>query len=171
MAMFQFKCPQCGQTVETDESSRGQVAECPHCGKGIVVPRSTPRLGVKQNLTGTPEQHCDRQAFSQRRQTPPSSAGTRPYQPTYNVQVPNHMVGAILTTLFCGIPGGIVALVYASQVNTKLAMGDVAGAQAASNVANGWIIGNSCFGFGCVVGSILVYLGLTLGIAAAALGD
>ena len=36
---IEFKCPQCGQIVEADESDRGQVAACPHCGKGIVVPR------------------------------------------------------------------------------------------------------------------------------------
>ena len=40
MAQFEFKCPQCGQTIEADDSIRGQVAECPHCGKGIVVPRN-----------------------------------------------------------------------------------------------------------------------------------
>ena len=39
MAEFEFNCPQCGQTIEAHESHRGQVAECPHCGKGIVVPR------------------------------------------------------------------------------------------------------------------------------------
>ena len=48
---IEFKCPQCGQLVTADESSRGQVAECPHCGKGIVVPHGKPRLGVRK----TPE--------------------------------------------------------------------------------------------------------------------
>ena len=38
MAEFMFNCPQCGQRVEADESFCGKVAECPHCGKGIVVP-------------------------------------------------------------------------------------------------------------------------------------
>ena len=46
---FEFKCPQCGQQVMADESDRGQVAECPHCGKGIVVPRVKPKLGVTRN--------------------------------------------------------------------------------------------------------------------------
>ena len=40
MAEFKFNCPQCNQKIEADESLRGQVAECPHCGKGIVVPRA-----------------------------------------------------------------------------------------------------------------------------------
>lgn len=66
--------------------------------------------------------------------------------PVNNVVVPNHMVGAILTTLFCCLIGGIIAIVYASQVNTKLAQGDIAGAQAASRTANGWIIANVIFG-------------------------
>lgn len=40
MAEFQFRCPQCQKTVSTDDSYKGQVAECPFCGKGIVVPSS-----------------------------------------------------------------------------------------------------------------------------------
>lgn len=55
-------------------------------------------------------------------------------------QVPNHMVGAILTALFCCQIGGIVAIVYAAQVNTKLARGDIEGARAASKTANTWIM-------------------------------
>ena len=75
-----------------------------------------------------------------------------------NVAVPNHMVGAILTTLFCCLIGGIIAIVYASQVNTKLAQGDVAGAQAASRAANRWIIANVILG---IVGGLLyVILGV-----------
>lgn len=40
MAQFEFKCPQCGETIEADDTFRGQVAECPSCGKGIVIPRT-----------------------------------------------------------------------------------------------------------------------------------
>lgn len=39
MAQFEFRCPQCGESIEADDSFSGQVAECPFCGKGIVVPR------------------------------------------------------------------------------------------------------------------------------------
>lgn len=41
MAEFKFNCPQCGQTIEADESARGLVAECPYCSKGIVVPKKS----------------------------------------------------------------------------------------------------------------------------------
>lgn len=60
--------------------------------------------------------------------------------------VPNHMVGAILSTVFCCLVGGIVSIVYASKVNTKLALGDIEGAKAASKTAKGWIIANVVFG-------------------------
>lgn len=61
-------------------------------------------------------------------------------------QVPNHMVGAILTALFCCQIGGIVAIVYAAQVNSKLARGDVEGARAASKTAGTWIAVNIIMG-------------------------
>lgn len=54
--------------------------------------------------------------------------------------IPNHLVSAVITTLCCCMPFGIVALVFAAQVNSKLAAGDVAGAQAASNNARTWTI-------------------------------
>src|SRR5438128_1439779 len=35
--------------------------------------------------------------------------------------VPNYLVQSILCTLFCCLPFGIVAIVYAAQVNSKVA--------------------------------------------------
>lgn len=63
-----------------------------------------------------------------------------PRTPVTGVPVPNYLVWAILVTLFCFLPTGIVAIVYASQVNSKLAAGDVAGAREASNKAKMWTI-------------------------------
>jgi Interferon-induced transmembrane protein len=54
--------------------------------------------------------------------------------------IPNHLIGAVLVTLCCCMPFGIVALVFAAQVNSKLAAGDVAGAQASSNSARTWTL-------------------------------
>ena len=63
-------------------------------------------------------------------------------QPGYpavpQVYVPNYLVFAILTTIFCCLPAGIPAIVYAAQVNGKLQAGDIAGAQAASRDAKMW---------------------------------
>jgi Interferon-induced transmembrane protein/zinc-ribbon domain len=58
--------------------------------------------------------------------------------PPAGTTVPNYLVFAILTTVFCCLPTGIAAIIYAAQVNGKLAIGDYAGAQAASNNAKIW---------------------------------
>jgi hypothetical protein len=52
-----------------------------------------------------------------------------------NASVPTYLAQSILVTLFCCLPLGIAAIVFASQVNGKLAGGDVDGAIHASEKA------------------------------------
>jgi len=52
--------------------------------------------------------------------------------------IPNNLVWAILSTLLCCLPLGIVSIVYAAQVNGKLAAGDVTGAQESADKAKKW---------------------------------
>lgn len=57
-------------------------------------------------------------------------------QPPYQGPPPdNYLVWAILATVLCCLPLGIPAIVFASQVNSKWAMGDVAGAHESANKA------------------------------------
>lgn len=67
--------------------------------------------------------------------------------------VPNYLVQSILVTLFCCLPLGIVAIVFAAQVNSKLALGDVYGAQEASEKAKMWC----WWSFGLGLGLIVLY--------------
>lgn len=53
-------------------------------------------------------------------------------------KVPSYLAFAILATLFCCLPFGVVSIVKASQVNSKLAAGDYQGALAASKAAKTW---------------------------------
>jgi len=69
-------------------------------------------------------------------------------------QIPNYLVQAILTTVCCCLPFGIVAIVYAAQVNGKLMAGDYAGAKSASDSAKMWCW--IAFGVGLVVGVLWV---------------
>lgn len=71
-----------------------------------------------------------------------------------SAQVANHMVGAILCTLFCCLPCGIVAIVKASQVNTKLAQGDVSGAENAARSAKTWIL------VAVILGVVVIFLNI-----------
>ena len=52
--------------------------------------------------------------------------------------VPNHLVWAILVTIFCCLPFGIVSIVYAAQVNGFVAAGNFEAAQQASDNAKLW---------------------------------
>ncbi len=72
-------------------------------------------------------------------QQAPAAHGAPYGAPGQPPNVPNHLVGAILTTVFCCQIAGIVSILYAAQVNGKLAKGDVAGAMASSKKASTWI--------------------------------
>lgn len=54
--------------------------------------------------------------------------------------VPNYLVWAILSTIFCCVPFGIVAIVNAAKVNGLVAAGDYVGATAASDNAKKWCL-------------------------------
>ena len=54
------------------------------------------------------------------------------------VHVDNKMVKAILVTLLCCLPFGIVSIIKASEVNNKVAMGDIEGAQLSAKDADKW---------------------------------
>jgi len=63
----------------------------------------------------------------------------RPFEQTPISTPPkNWLVESILVTIFCCIPLGIVGIVFASQVNSKWASGDHAGAVKASQEAGKW---------------------------------
>ena len=61
-----------------------------------------------------------------------------PSAPLPGDRIPNYLVQAILVTLFCCIPFGIVAIVFAAQVNGKIQSGDITGAQDSSAKAKMW---------------------------------
>jgi hypothetical protein len=75
---------------------------------------------------------------SSRSSVPPSAPQMGGGYPASQPKIPNYLVQAILVTLCCCLPGGIAAIVYAAQVNSKLSVGDIAGAQDSSNKARMW---------------------------------
>jgi uncharacterized membrane protein YvbJ len=94
---------------------------------------------------------------------PAPSLSTQPPEiiQTPNVYVPNYLAFAILSTVLCCLPTGIPAIVYAAQVNSKLQLGDIAGAQAASRNAKMWCW--ISFGLGlafCFIYGIIVAAGI-----------
>jgi len=74
-----------------------------------------------------------------------------PSGPVGQTPPPNNLVWAILTTLFCCLPLGVVSIVYAAQVNGKFAAGDLAGAQDSSRKAKTWAIWSAAVGLVSIV--------------------
>ncbi len=125
-------CPGCGKEV------RDQGSFCRACGArlyGDVSPR------VMQEWHGNGAQ-----------QGPPHMQPLRGPVP----RIPDYLGWSIAVLLLCFWPTAIAAIVNATRVNKRLALGDIAGAQEASRRAKMW-----CWiSFG-----IAVILGLALGLA------
>ncbi|MFI7358795.1 CD225/dispanin family protein [Streptomyces avidinii] len=68
------------------------------------------------------------------------------------------MTGAILVTLFCFLPTGIAAIVFASQVSDKWKAGDAVGAAESARKARFWVIVSVVVG--CLIWVLLFVVGL-----------
>lgn len=95
---------------------------------------------------------------------------TNPFQPTAASGPPpgnkpeNYLIQSILVTLCCCLPLGIVAIVYAAQVDSKWNAGDQQGAITASENAKKWSW--IAFGLGIVLNLLAFGLQIMAGIAA-----
>jgi hypothetical protein len=91
--------------------------------------------------------------------TPPPSSGAP-------ASVPNFLVPAIIS-LFCCTPLGIVAVIFAAQVNGKVAAGDIAGAQDSAKKAKMFSYISIGLGLLLIICYVLFFLimGVGLGIA------
>lgn len=131
-----------GSVTPMGHPSSGNVKYCYQCGRIIAASASLcPGCGVQQ-----PE-------FAK---IAAPSVGRR--------YVPSYLAQAILCTLFCCLPFGIVATVYAAQVNGKLAAGDYRGAKEASHSARTWCWVSFLTGIGvCVLYLLVCFLAALAG--------
>ena len=126
-------CRHCG-TLNDDNAYK-----CIKCGEIVQDIRQTDQAGGQQPPPPPPPPHMRPQG--QR----------RPISP----QTPNYLPQAILVTLFCCLPFGIVAIIHASQVSGKVSSGDLEGARESGDKAKFWCWVS--FGTG-LVGMILYFM-------------
>jgi hypothetical protein len=93
---------------------------CPNCGT------SNPDTASICANCGKPLAGAPAHSYS------PPPAAPSSYTPTAGETIPNYLIQSILVTLCCCLPLGVVAIIFAAQVNSKLAAGDLAGARDAS---------------------------------------
>src|SRR6478672_12579391 len=98
--------------------------------------------------------------MSQNWTPPPPPAGG-------SATVPNYLVPAIIS-IFCCWPLAIPAIIFATQVNGKVAAGDIAGAQDASKKAK--MFSFIAIGLG-LLGILCYVIMLILGVGLSALGS
>jgi hypothetical protein len=91
--------------------------------------------------------------------TPPPAGGSAP--------VPNNLVLAIISIVCC-LPLGIPAIIFATQVNSKVAAGDIAGAQESAAKAKKFAIIGIIVWAVCVV--LYIVFALILGVGGALMG-
>ena len=152
-----MRCPNC--SAECSD----QALECEFCGHDFisvdgvearVTPPAPPPAPVQSSnpnratyTSSEPTYTIPEKSYTP---TPAATPSDNPYEASYpsasrtsrqstaTGSVSNYLVWAILSTLCCCLPTGIVAIVYAAQVDSKLAGGDYHGAVEASNNAKMW---------------------------------
>ena len=93
---------------------------------------------------------------------------SQPFPPSAGApNIPNYLIPAIASTLLCCLPTGIASIIFATQVNAKVAAGDIAGAEASSKKAKMWMF--ISIGLGIIVWTVSIIL--NLGIIMASLGS
>ncbi len=114
------------------------------------------RLGLKKAQTPPPVPDYARVqpqpetqvhgAFTQPAPTPQDprrrASDLKPIQPESDEppMPPTHLVWAVVMTVLCCLPAGVVAIVFASQVSSRYYAGNYEGARRSSELAEIWII-------------------------------
>ena len=161
-------CPQCGAT---NEETAGTCASC-----GLDLEKYRQQWQTSGVQTTDPQgqqvpayqQPPYQQDYQRAYQAPPYQ--TPQYRPlgVYGVvpRIPNYLAWAIVVLVLCFWPTGIAAVVYASQVDNRLALGDIAGARESSRKAKMWCWITFGIGVGLVVLSIAIVIIVALAASA-----
>ncbi|MDZ7674596.1 MAG: CD225/dispanin family protein [Acidimicrobiales bacterium] len=94
-----------------------------------------------------------------------ANPGYQTYAPGMTGKPTNHLVPAILTTIFCCLPFGIVSIVKASQVNNLWDTGQYVAARKASEDAKKWWLVSLGVSLVLFVGYFVLVIALGIGTA------
>ena len=160
-------CTQCGQ--ELAEGS----AFCPNCGAPIGAMPPQSESTAQPTADPIPEVYAQQQdswqqenayqnpqpqgAYQQQYQQQPQQPPYQPYQGTPTVKSTAYLVWSILVTLFCCLPFGIPAIVFAAKISSCNERGDYPGAEEAARKAKIWTIVSAVVGFVLLLVLVVIY--------------
>jgi predicted Zn finger-like uncharacterized protein len=188
MANIRVMCPACKSELEIDEAFGGKEVECGNCLEVFVArvpgaadsgrsgPGKIPGAGTGSSGSGRSkpadkpapkrrrdDDDDDDDRDRRRRRRDDDDDDDEYYDRPRGNPPPNYLAQSILVTLFCCWIFGVIAIIYAAQVNTKWAQGDIRGAREASAAAKMW-----CWlSFGSIFVIFVLYVILIAFLAAA----
>ena len=121
------------------EEIQADAVKCKHCGEYLPQENSTPQPTYAPGQQGQRDQ--------------------KPLPPN------NYLVWAILVTLFCCLPFGVVGIVFASKVDTAYGMGNYEEAYRLSRQAKNWVNASWITGLAAII--LYVILVFVIGVGAA----
>ncbi len=126
-------CSNCGRQATTSERF------CSSCGHELALDAGP---GTEETAGADPSR------LTSVVETPPPPPGS-------STPPDNHLAKAIISTIICCMPLGIVAIVHASRVNGRFLAGDIAVAELNAKKANDWGNWSIALGF---IGGLLYFI-------------
>ncbi len=136
-------CPTCGAR------NGDSVRFCGNCGKNLEA--QEPSAPDPQPYDPPPPEPQPYRSYRFE-----AESGFEPQEQPLHIN--NYLIPSILVTLFCCLPLGIAAIIFAAQVNGKVASGDIPGAQSASRTARTLVI------VSVVLGVTIIAIGVLVGL-------
>lgn len=160
-------CPYCGTNISQSQAQYSQAQQYGQAQYG--------QAQYNQAQYGQSQGYNQARGYGQSQQYGGQSQNYGQMQNSTNTQpnpntCPNtYLVFAILVTIFCCLPFGIVGIVKASNVSKAFISGDYAGAELASKQAKTWCIVSLCCGLLAYIGAIIsvIVSGAAIGSLAA----
>ena len=133
----------------------------PHYSAPTYGMPTAPHYSSAPQYGSAPQYHSSAPQYNSA--TPQGAPEQRPPMP------PNYLAWSIAVTLLCCLVGGIVAIVYSTQVSSRFQQGDYEGANASSRNARKWAIISAVAG--AVIGIIYAIIIAVTGASAFALNQ
>ena len=149
---MQIRCPECNELCEAEnEPAIGQHVICPFCGTKFAYKRERMKtllptshsclkptydkrvVSKARQVYVRPRSALIAQEFKEKRKSQAIKT-MRKLDVTDYGDIPSHLLGAVILLLFL-LPIGVAALIYAVQVDSRKNVGDIEGAQSASDTA------------------------------------